>query len=75
MRTTLGFLAATAMSTPAFAGIIDIASPPLGDFVNFSGGGASASGGDETSIGGHTAITGARRRHRLAPPRHLTAAA
>ncbi|GEM_PF-2611314 len=57
----IGFLIVVWGLAAAETGLADmgsVASSPLSDFVIFSGGGLTPSGGDETSIGGHTAITG-----------------
>ncbi len=60
MRST-GLLVSILVLVVADLGSADmgsVSSSPLSNFVIFSGGGSSVSGGDETSIGGHTSITG-----------------
>lgn len=54
----VAFLVALAVTQTASADMFSVSSSPLSDFVIFSGGGSSVSGGNETAIGGHTAITG-----------------
>ena len=54
----VAFLVALAVTQTASADMFSVSSSPLSDFVIFSGGGLSVSGGNETAIGGHTAITG-----------------
>jgi hypothetical protein len=52
---SVAFLVMLAVAGTASAGPVTV---PLSDFVIFSGGGSAAAGGNETSIGGHTFITG-----------------
>lgn len=55
MRATVLLALVLAAANTASADVINL---PLSDFVIFSGGGVSPSGGNETSIGGHVLING-----------------
>lgn len=51
-----GFLTSILLTTSVTSAAV--VTVPLSDFVMFSGGGLSVSGGNETSIGGHTLVNG-----------------